>query len=99
MAPTDLDLPHQQVDTCAAGELALLGEMGVAQGGEDGLVAEDLLYFQQVNARFDQVALALPCASRHSYILYIMRGIAMAQAVWRNSFFKPQSWMTWCRAS
>lgn len=69
MAPTDLDLPHQQVDACAAGELALFGEMGVAQGGEDGLVAEDLLYFQQVNTRFNQ-----------------MRGIAMAQAVWRNFF-------------
>ena len=82
MAPTDLDLPHQQVDTCAAGELALLGEMGVAQGGEDGLVAEDFLHFQQVNARFDQ-----------------MRGIAMAQAVRRNSFFRPQSRTTWCKVA
>ena len=82
MAPTDLNLPHQQVDACAAGELALKGEMGVAQGGEDGLVAEDLLYFQQVNARFDQ-----------------MRGIAMAQAVWGNSFLKPQSRVTWCKVA
>ena len=82
MAPTDLDLPHQQVDTCTAGELALFGEMGVAQGGEDRLVAEDLLYFQQVNTRFDQ-----------------MGGVAMAQAVWGNSFLKPQSWMTWCKVA
>ena len=82
MAPTDLDLPHQLVDACAAGELALFGEMGVTEGGEDGLVPEDFLHFQQVDACFDQ-----------------MRGIAVAQAVWRNSFFKPQSWMTWCKVA
>jgi len=70
-------LPDQLVDACAAGELALFGEMGVTEGGEDGLVAEDLLHFQQVDTCFNQ-----------------MGGIAVAQAVWRNSFFKPQSWMT-----
>ena len=69
----------QRIDACLRGELTLFGEMGVAQGGEDGLMAEDFLHFQQVNARFNQ-----------------MRGIAVAQAVWRNSFFKPQSRAT-CR--
>jgi len=80
VAPTDVDLPDQLVDTCLRGELALFGEMGVAEGGEDGLVAEDLLYFQQVNARFNQ-----------------MRGITVAQTVRCNSFFKPQSRVTWCK--
>ena len=80
MAPLDMDLPDQLVDTQLRAKLALFGEMGVAKGGEYGLVAEDFLYFQQVNARFNQ-----------------MRGVAVAQAVWRNSFFKPQSWMTWCK--
>ncbi len=56
--------------------------MGVTEGGEDGLMAENLLHFQQVNARFNQ-----------------MRGIAVAQAVWSNSFLKPQSWMTWCKVA
>ena len=82
VAPLDLDLPDQRIDACAAGELALFGEMGVAEGGEDGLMTEDLLHFQQVNARFNQ-----------------MGGIAVAQAVRRNSFLKPQSWMTWCKVA
>ena len=77
MAPLDPDLPDQLVDACLRGKLALFGEMGVAQGGEDGLMAEDLLHFQQIDTRFNQ-----------------MGGIAVAQAVWRNSFFKPQSWAT-----
>ncbi len=29
--------------------------MGVADGGEDGAVSEVLLYFEQINARFNQV--------------------------------------------
>ena len=79
MAPTDVDVPDQLVDACLRGKLPLFGEMGVAQGREDGLVAEDFLHFQQVDARFNQ-----------------MGGIAVAQAVRRNSFFKPQSRAT-CR--
>ena len=55
VAPTDLDLPHQLVDACLRGQLALFGEVGVTQRGEDGLVPEDLLHFQQVNARFNQM--------------------------------------------
>ena len=45
----DADLPDQLVDAPKRGELALFCEMGVTQGGEDGLVAENLLHFQQVN--------------------------------------------------
>ena len=78
----DADLPDQLVDVPKRGELALFGEVGVTQGGEDGLVTENLLHFQQVNTRFDQVG-----------------GIAVAQTVWRDSFFKPQSWMTWCKVA
>ena len=90
MAPTDVDLPDQLVDTCLRGELALFGEMGVAEGGEDGLVAEDLLYFQQVNARFNQmrgitVAQTVRCNS------FFTRG---AQEPLRG---KPQSRVTWCK--
>jgi hypothetical protein len=57
--------------------LALFGEVGVADGGEDGLVSEYLLNFKQVDASFYQVG-----------------GIAVAQAVRCNSFFKPQSRVT-----
>jgi hypothetical protein len=35
--------------------LALFGEVGVADGGEDGLVSEYLLNFKQVDASFYQV--------------------------------------------
>ena len=57
--------------------LALFGEVGVADGGEDGLVSEYLLDFDQVDAGFYQVG-----------------SIAVAQAVWCNSFFKRQSRQT-----
>ena len=56
----------------------MVGEVGVTDGGEDGLMPEDSLHFQQINACFNQVG-----------------GITVAQAVWRNSFFKPQSRVTW----
>ena len=56
MTPLDVDLPDQLVDACAAGELALFGEMRVTEGGEYGLVPEDFLHFQQVNARFNQMS-------------------------------------------
>jgi hypothetical protein len=35
--------------------------MGVTDGGEDGVMAENFLYFEQVNARFDQMSgIAVP---------------------------------------
>jgi hypothetical protein len=48
-------LPHQLVETCAAVELALFGEVGVTEGSEDGQMSENLLDFEQVDARFDQM--------------------------------------------
>ena len=46
---------HQGIDagSCRFGGVA--GEVGVAGGGEDGMVAEDLLDFQQIDALLDQV--------------------------------------------
>ena len=35
--------------------LGLVGEMGVAGGGEDGMVAEELLHLDQIDAGLDQV--------------------------------------------
>ena len=46
IAPMDLDWPDQLVDTQLRAKLALFGEMGIAEGGENGLMAEDFLYFQ-----------------------------------------------------
>lgn len=69
---------HQRFDTSPGRGVGVAGEVGVAGSGEDGMVAEDLLDFQQIDALLDQV-----------------RGVAVAQAVRRDLFFKPQSAATW----
>ena len=35
--------------------LGLIGQVGVAGGGENGVVTEDLLYLDQIDAGFNQV--------------------------------------------
>jgi len=41
--------------------LGLIGQVGVAGGSEDRVMAEDLLYLDQVDAGFDQVSgIAVP---------------------------------------
>lgn len=41
--------------------LGLVRQVGVARGSEDGVVAEEFLYFDQIDARFDQVrCIAVP---------------------------------------
>ena len=35
--------------------LGLVGQMSVPDGGEDGVVAEELLYLDQIDAGLDQV--------------------------------------------
>ena len=35
--------------------LGLIRQVGIADGGEYGVMAEEFLYFNQVDARFDQV--------------------------------------------
>lgn len=55
IAPADLNLPDQLIDACLRGQLALFSEVRVTQGGENGLVPENLLYFKQVDTRFNQM--------------------------------------------
>ena len=59
--------------------LGLVGQVRVPDRRENGVMAEDLLDLDQVDAGFDQV-----------------RGVAVAQAVWRDLFFRPQVSMTLC---
>lgn len=68
---------HQRIDQHIGLKVCGVGQMGIACGGQDAVVAEDFLDFQQVDTGFDQ-----------------MGGIAVAQAVRGNLFFKPQSWAT-----
>lgn len=35
--------------------LGLVGQVGIAGGGQNGMVTEDLLYLDQIDAGFDQV--------------------------------------------
>ena len=59
--------------------LGLVGEMGVTDGGENGVMAEELLHLDQIDADLDQVG-----------------GIAVAQRVGRDLFFRPQPSTTLC---
>jgi len=58
----------------------LVGQVGVANGGENRVMTEIFLYLDQIDAGLDQVG-----------------GIAVAQAVRCNLFFRPQATMTLCR--
>ncbi len=54
--------------------LGLVGQVGVANGGENRVMAEVFLYLDQIDAGLDQVG-----------------GIAVAQAVRGDLFFRPQT--------
>src|ERR1035437_5266124 len=60
--------------------LGLVSQMGIAGGGENGVMAEELLHLDQIDAGLDQVS-----------------GIAVAQRVRRDLFFRPQASTTLCR--
>jgi len=60
--------------------LGLVSQMGIAGGGENGVMAEELLHLDQIDAGLNQVG----C-------------IAVAQAVRRDLFFRPQASTTLCR--
>ena len=53
--------------------LGLVGQVGIADGGENGMMAEEFLHLDQVDAGLDQVG-----------------GIAVAQTVRGDLFFRPQ---------
>lgn len=46
---------HQRVQAFAARVSGVAGEVGVAGGGQDAVVAQDLLHLQQIDTGFDQV--------------------------------------------
>ena len=54
--------------------LGTVSQMRIAGGRENGVVPEELLYLDQIDAGLDQVG-----------------GIAVAQAVRRDLFFRPQT--------
>jgi len=46
---------HQGVDTIHRLMLRLIGEMGIMNGGQNGLVAQDFLNLNQINAGLNQM--------------------------------------------
>ena len=50
--------------------LGLIGQMGIAGGGEDGVVAEEFLHLKQIDTGLDQVGgIAVPQAVRRNLFL------------------------------
>ena len=46
---------HQAVDPFSGVVLGLVGQMGIARGGQNGVMAEVFLYLDQIDAGLDQV--------------------------------------------
>ena len=49
-SPAQVEAAHQGVDALGGQRLALSGQVGVAVGGEDGVVAQDVLNVLQADA-------------------------------------------------
>ena len=54
-APSHGEAAHQSVDTIYRLMLRLIGEMGVANRGQNGLMAQDFLNLDQINAGLNQM--------------------------------------------
>ena len=60
-SPAQFEAAHQGIDAFGGQCLGLTGQVGVAVGGEDGVVAQDLLNVLQADAGLDQVScIAVP---------------------------------------
>ena len=59
--PAQIETAHQGIDALGGQCLSLSGQVGVAIGGEDGVVAQDVLNVLQADTGFDQVScIAVP---------------------------------------
>ena len=53
--PAQVEAAHQGIDALGSQCLALAGQVGVAVGGEDAVVAQDVLNVLQADTGLDQV--------------------------------------------
>ena len=53
--PIEREAAHQGFNAHTHLLVGVAGQVGVAGGGQNAVVAQDLLHFQQVNARLDQM--------------------------------------------
>ena len=56
LPPDDLKAVHQAVDPLNSVMLGLVGQVGVADGGENRVMAKILLHLDQIDAGFDQMS-------------------------------------------
>ena len=54
-SPAQFEAPHQGLDALAGQCLGLVRQVGVAVGGENAVVAQDVLNVLQADTGFDQV--------------------------------------------
>ena len=65
--------------------LGLIGQMGIAGGGEDGVVAEEFLHLDQIDTGLDQVGgIAVPQAMGRNLFLR-----PQAATTWRRATCTP----------
>jgi hypothetical protein len=55
-SPAQVEAAHQGIDALGGQCFGLAGQVGVAVGGEDGVVAQDVLNILQTDAGLDQVS-------------------------------------------
>jgi hypothetical protein len=51
--PANAKIIHQGIDQYIGLKVCGIGQVGITSGGQDAVVAEDFLDFQQVDARFN----------------------------------------------
>ena len=55
-SPIEAESCHQSLDANTGQIVGVAGEMGIARGGQNAVMAQNLLNFKQVNSGFDQVS-------------------------------------------
>jgi hypothetical protein len=55
LPPGEGETIHQAVDLFDGAMLGLVRQVSVSRGGEDGMMAEELLHFDQIDAGLDQM--------------------------------------------
>ena len=54
--PLDGKAVHQRIDQLPGVMVRVRAQVGIFGGGQDGAMAEDFLYLEQIDARFDQMS-------------------------------------------
>jgi hypothetical protein len=90
--PCDGKVIHQRIDQLAGILIRTGGEMGITGGGQNAVMAEDFLDFEQVDAGFDQMGcIAVPKAVRGA-IFFLDRTVPLPCAESSARRRDPRGW-------